>query len=203
MTSPSDDSTTASSLHLSPHELSRLIIDPRMYEQICQTFLPDPLHTAVLRYYNYVSRTIDRLEKELEFHRREQHVIFDHLLASPTFPTLIQPIVQEYRHGTYGHSLSPPRTPSDNNSVEPPSSYQISPEEALVRIPTPDNVGPIVVSGDEKGEMEQKPVGIGKTRKRKAANQMTRGINTHSRHRRFEKTRGVPKYLPGTGDASH
>jgi hypothetical protein len=199
MAFPSDNSTTASSLHLSPHELARLIVDLRTHERVRQTFSSDPLHSAVLQYFNYVSQTIDRLENELELHRREQHAIFDHLLASPIFPTIIQPILQEYRYGSYDQSLSPPHTPSDDNSVEPPSSYQISPEEALVRIQAPDDVSPVVVSNDDKGGLERKPMGIRRTKKRKVANEMTKGINTHSRYRRFEKTSGAPKCLPDDG----
>lgn len=146
MSSSSNDSTTASSLQLSPHEFSRLLLDPEMIHQVSRALDSDPLHSVITRYFCYASQAIDRLEFELEIHRREQGRIFDRLFENQTFQDRIRPIVQNYRrrnmHHPYNRTPSPPHTPSDDNSSDPPSSYRILPEEALARIATPDNSCP-------------------------------------------------------------
>ena len=161
-------------LHISPHEFSRLITDQELTPTVFTTFITEPTHFATLRYYSYVTRTIDRLEKELEIHRREQLLVFDKLFDSQSFRERIQPIVRTHRrrisgirYHPYSQSLAPPRTPSCDHSIAPPSrtpsSIQIRPEEALARIATSDNSGPLSVNGksiDERIGSRENPIVI-------------------------------------------
>lgn len=125
--SNNDNSSTASSPIISPHEFSRLITDPEMTRSVARTFASRPTSTAVLRYYFFLSRSIDRLDQELERHRHERNTIFGHLFEKRSFRMKIQPIIQRYRHlasrthrgyHPYSHSPSPPDTSLTNN---PPS----------------------------------------------------------------------------------
>jgi hypothetical protein len=177
MSSPSDNFPSASPLNLSPHELSRLMTS-ELGQQIPGTFNNSKrLHAAVIRHYYYVSLTIDRLEFDLELHRREQENLFDSLMESQTFQTRIRPILQRYRRRTgqtqyhpYARTPTPPRTPSEDYSIDPPltsSSIRILPEEALARIMTPDCSRPtsserlgreeIQLTDDQKPEPSQNP----------------------------------------------
>jgi hypothetical protein len=144
MTSPSDDSTSASALNL-----SRLIFDLKAFERISETFLPDALHTAVLRYYHHISRTIKRLENELEIQRYGQHAIFDHLLARPTLPILTRPIIRDYK-GRTNHMRHHPycRTPSPHYDDQ---------ERGLKRSPTMEMKEDEDENGEGDGEGRQYP----------------------------------------------
>ena len=106
--------------------------------------------TAILRHYAFLSNTIDELERNLEQHRREQEFTFDILNNDPT---RIEPMVKRFRrqprtgHHPYGRSPTPPRTPSDDNSINPPTtapSLHILPVTALVRLPSSNTSSPVL-----------------------------------------------------------
>ena len=140
-------------LYLSSHELSRMVTHPEFVFPLARMFTNDPLPSAVLRYYGFISQTIDNLEREEERCRQEQETVFEALISNSNFRTRIQPIIRRFREHhvphrfhPYGRTPSPPRTSSSPNSVSPPSeasSIQILPEEALAQIPTPGNNSPV------------------------------------------------------------
>lgn len=154
MPSPSDDSPAASSLNLSPHELSRLVTDSETVERLYKAFLPHPLHITTLRYYHYASQIIYRLEQELDIHQLERQRIFNYLLEGREFRNLIQPIVRDYRERTrrtryhpYGHTPSP--SFSSNTIPLPPSVYNI-----------PDNGSYYTAIDEEPGTTKRNPIVI-------------------------------------------
>ena len=144
----SNNSLTASSSIISPHEFSRLITEPEMTRSLARAFASRPTSTAILCYYFFLSRSIDRLEQDLERHRHEQNTLFDHLFKSRRFRMKVEPIIQRYRQPTpryhpYGHTPSPPGTPSDNNDINLPSNTAIDEE-----IGSKQN--PIIIPDDEE-----------------------------------------------------
>ena len=191
--SSNSSSSSSSDLNLSPHEFSRIITNPDFIPQLSEVF-DDPNPHNLLRYYSFISLTIDQLERELERSRIEQEVVFNGLFEYPRVRTRLQPIIRQSRHQRqvrhrfhpYGRTPSPPRTPSDDNSVSPPSntpsSVPILPEEALARIPSPEipspdsgsprsyhtaiddlpgsKSNPILVGDEEESGSKQRPIEI-------------------------------------------
>ena len=146
-------STMSDSMNLSPFELARIVTNPRLLHHIADSFETDPLMTAILRHYAFLSDTIDELERNLERHRREQEFTFDILNNDQDFLARIEPMVKRFRrqsrtrHHPYRRSSSPPRTPSDNNSINPPItvlSLHILPETALARLPSSNTSSPVL-----------------------------------------------------------
>jgi hypothetical protein len=131
---PSSTSSDVSDLMLSPHELSRLVLEPSMPPIISHTFRRAPTQTAVLRYYAFLSQSIYNHEKELERLREEQEAICGFLTDSPMFRRRVAPLVNDFRRWTrrprfhpYSRTPTPPSTPSNDNSSEPPSDIVIHP----------------------------------------------------------------------------
>ena len=151
--STSDDSRSATLSTLSPPELSRLTTEPQMFHSISDAFLPDSSITVSLRYYAFMSRSIDTLEQELERIHTERQYMYDHLMQSDQFRRRITPVVNEYRlltgqqsqrrYHPYGHTPPPIRTPSWPGSVNPPSTIEIRPAQALARIMESPNASSI------------------------------------------------------------
>ena len=109
--------------------------------------------TAILRHSTFLSDTIDELERNLERHRREQEFTFDILNNDQDFLAQIEPMVKRFRrqprtrHHLYRRSPSPPRTPSDDNSINPPTtvpSLHILPETALAQFPSSNTSSPVL-----------------------------------------------------------
>jgi hypothetical protein len=93
---------------------------------VSNTFASHPTSSATLRYYRFLSLSIDQLELDLERHRLEQQAIFTHLMDSGTFRMKIHPTVQEYRRRPsfhpYRRSSIPPTPPSFHNRVNTDTS---------------------------------------------------------------------------------
>jgi hypothetical protein len=127
---PPSNNDTTSEIILSSDELSRVLVDPDMLFRVARTFASHPTSTATLRYYRFLSLSIDRLELDLERHRLEQQALFTRLMECETFRTKIYPTVQEYRRKArfhpYGRSPSPPSPPSFNNYVNPPPTIEVT-----------------------------------------------------------------------------
>ena len=96
----SNNSSTASSSIISLHKFSHLITEPEMTRSLARAFASRPTSTAILRYYFFLSRSIVRLEQDLERHRHEQNTLFDHLFKSRRFLMKVEPIIQRYRQLT-------------------------------------------------------------------------------------------------------
>lgn len=122
---PSSNDTTSETI-LSYDELSRILVDPDTLYRVSRTFASHPTSSATLRYYRFLSLSIDRLELDLERHRLEQQSIFTHLMDSGTFRMKIHPIIQEYRRRPgfhpYGRSSTSPTPPSFHNRVNTDTS---------------------------------------------------------------------------------
>jgi hypothetical protein len=157
--SPDDSAYLCDSL--SPQELSCLAQEPAMHPILTETFRPGSATTILLRYYEFISTTIDTLERELERHQMDRERLFDHMMGSKRFRQRIHPVLEEFRqfydrqHRTryhpYGHTPSPLRTPSNpmiEGSPTTPSNVQTSPEQdhpstPYLRLSTPHVAGKI------------------------------------------------------------
>ena len=53
-------------MNLSPFELARIVTNPHLLHHIADSFETDPLMTAILRRYAFLSDTIEELERNLE-----------------------------------------------------------------------------------------------------------------------------------------
>jgi hypothetical protein len=82
---------------LSPHELSRFIVDPSMPHTLDRLFQNCPTHIALLRSYLFLTRSMDHLEHVLERHRVEQHALFQRLVDSKIFEPRIEPLIRDFR----------------------------------------------------------------------------------------------------------
>ena len=81
----SSDSYSAPTLIPSPQELSHLITDPYINDQVDRKFKNEPTSSTILRYYTFISHSIAELEEELERHQQEQEILYDNLFTSQTF----------------------------------------------------------------------------------------------------------------------
>jgi hypothetical protein len=148
----SSSSRSSSPLLLSPYELSRIVTNPSLVPALNDSFRNEPKSSNLLRNYAHLTQTITQLEIILERQRDEQEAIFTVLLAERHARERLRPIVKHGRHlrhqlhrfHPYGRTPTPPATPSDSRSFQPPSSdrsVKILPEEALARIMTPSDRG--------------------------------------------------------------
>jgi hypothetical protein len=197
---PMTSSPTTSSLHLSPQELSLLMMNPTMRPSVSSTFAHDPTATAVLRYYCFISQTMDTLEQHLEQCHGERQAVFDFLFQCRDVPTLIRPLVHDFRRRTmgtrshpYGRTPSPSCTPSDDNSVQPPSE---APEETFTRIPT--SIGSALLfnkTTDEHQDQQENANGNQKKTRQSLKKTTTMIEKTRRRSRRNRLTNKKAKKL--------
>ena len=142
-------STTSSLMNLSPFEFARVVMNPRLLPHIADSFKTNPLMMAILQHYAFLSDTIDKLNRNLERHQQEQEFTFSILNNNQDFLTLIEPMVKRFRrqprtrHHPYMRSPSPPQTPSDDNSINPPTTVPSLPETALARLPSSNTSRPV------------------------------------------------------------
>jgi hypothetical protein len=169
--SSSDNLSTTAEPVLSPTELSRLISEPDMLYSISTTFASKPTTTATLRYYAFLSRSINQLELDLDRHQLELQAMFVHLMETRSFQTKIRPIVHEYRRKIrsrfhpYSRTSNSPTPPSTNNSpsidneiqgrvsVELHNRYD-NPYYTAIDDALGSKKHPIIVTDDEKEECE-------------------------------------------------
>lgn len=130
-----------------------------MIHFVARRFAQNSASTAILRYYKFLSFSIEHLEQELERYHQEREVLYDHLFENQTFRTRIRPLVDEFRHRQaqvrhgfhpYGRPTSSPApTPSNNrpaidDSHSQPSS---SPTDDNVRAFIPSPIDPLSHEG--------------------------------------------------------
>ena len=134
----SSNSYSAPTLIPSPQELSHLITDLYINDQVNQKFKNKPTSSAILRYYTFISHSIAELKEELERHQQEWEILYNNLFATQKFCYRIRPIVGEYwhrramerrGHHPYSHKTSP--------STSSTSSSPLSEEFPLLRAPSP------------------------------------------------------------------
>jgi hypothetical protein len=130
--------STASSLMLSPHEFSCILLTEGAPQRFSTLFAEDPANTAILRYYFFISNSIQQFDELLDNYRQEQGKLFEFLMEQEDFATQIAPMVREFRRQTrrtrYGpYQRTPPLvpTPPRSFSIEPPSSP--SPESIFIQ----------------------------------------------------------------------
>ena len=168
----STSATTASSLipppimSLSSNEFAHMMLHSDMPKCLATAFTDDPVATVALRYYSFLTETIERLEKDLLRQRIEQQDIFGHLIRKQRFQQQIAPLVSAYRRQTREERYHPySRTPSPPHceNKDPPSTpltTHISPSTSSPPSPTnrssgssPHEVGtkhnPISIGDDE------------------------------------------------------
>ena len=85
---------------------------PEFVFPLARMFTNEPLPSAILRYYGFISQTIDNLEWEEERCREEQETVFEALISNSNFRTWIQPIIQKFHEHHVSHRFHPyERTP--------------------------------------------------------------------------------------------
>jgi hypothetical protein len=164
-------------MSLSSDEFAQMILHSDMTEQLSATFTDDPVVTIALRYYCFLSETIERLERDLLRQRIEQQDLFGHLIRKRRFQQRIAPLVvayrrpsreERYRYHPYSHTPSPILTPSDadayNNEVLPSTratSPPPSPKNRSSGSSSQEEVGtkrnPITIEDDEPLNTEWQP----------------------------------------------
>ena len=77
-----------------PQELSDIFSDEYTLEKIERKFRRRPNDHALLRYYNFLSITVDELELSLERAQTERESIHDHLFESRKFYTRIRLLIE-------------------------------------------------------------------------------------------------------------
>ena len=97
MSSTGSNDSSPSFLIPSPQELSDIFSDEYTLEKIERKFRRRPNDHALLRYYNFLSITIDELELSLERAQMERESIHDHLFESRKFYTRIRPLIEDFR----------------------------------------------------------------------------------------------------------
>ena len=104
-------SSSSSSAHdertTSAFELRILTLDDLMTERINHAVRDDGVSAAYLRHYNYIARTLARLESELDQAQEEESIIFNHLMASSDFRHTISPVIRTFRRRLQRQGFQP------------------------------------------------------------------------------------------------
>ena len=123
-TNSSDDNQ----LNLFTPELSELVGDPEMVEHLCTEFSDDLISSILIWYYQYVSLCITQAVDVLDRHYEERNNLFRYAISNEGFNRAIQPVTRMYRRKWWelSHPYSWPQshiqTPSDEQSIDPPTS---------------------------------------------------------------------------------
>ena len=96
MSSTVSNDSSPSFLIPSPQELSDIFSDEYTLEKIERKFRRRPNDHALLRYYNFLSITVDELELSLERAQMERESIHNHLFESRKFYTRIRPLIEDF-----------------------------------------------------------------------------------------------------------
>ena len=134
-------SSSSSSLHfVDPLELGHIILDDRMTDLINRLFQTDEGSSAYLRYYHHITRNIHWLEYEVDQLHQEQWDIHGHLMSSPRFQCILQPVVQTHRIRSRRSGFHPytNRPLSRQNSTDSPPSSIPSQLLSNDKLPTED-----------------------------------------------------------------
>jgi hypothetical protein len=174
-TPPSADSTADCSaertrtpppiMSLSSNEFAQMILHSDITEHLSATFSDDPVITIALRYYSFLTESIERLERFLLRHRIEQQDIFGHLIRNHRFQQRLTPLVvayrrpsreERYRYHPYSRTPSPIITPSDADA----SNHEVlSSTQATSPPPSPKSRSSGSSSQEEVGT-ERNPITI-------------------------------------------
>ena len=99
-----------------------------MIHSVARRFSQHSASTAILRFYLFLSSSIEQLEKELERHQQERETLYDHLFENRTFCTRFQPLLDEFRQqqmeihrATHPYSR-PTDSPTPMTTNNPPSN---------------------------------------------------------------------------------
>ena len=97
MSSTVSNDSSPSFLIPSPQELSDITFDKRTLRKIARKFQRRPADHSLLRYYHFLSVTVEELENSLERAQLEQESIHEHLFESRNFTTRIRPLIEDFR----------------------------------------------------------------------------------------------------------
>ena len=162
MSFSSDDLYSAPSPLPSPQEFSHIVTDPSMINDIAQIFASKLTSSALLRYYGFLSQSIEQLECQLKDQQKEREVLFDHLFDSRSFRTKIRPIVSKHRHRQAqirrgfqpdSHTSSSPPNPSPSSS-----SNEVPLQSSSHHVPNKDSYHAAI--DEEPGANKQNPIMI-------------------------------------------
>jgi hypothetical protein len=99
-----------------------------MIHSVARRFSQHSASTAILRFYHFLSSSIEQLEKELERHQQEREILYDHLFENRTFCTRFQPLLDEFRqrqmeiHRAIHPYSRPTNSPTPVTTNNPPSN---------------------------------------------------------------------------------
>jgi hypothetical protein len=117
------------------YEFSRLVLDTDMTPYLHNAVVEDSAAASQIRHYQFVARTICRLEYELDQIRQEERTLFDHLFSHEDFQDAMRPVLRKYRRRIRRKGLHPythrPLGQSRPNSpprLSVPTDYPIPPE---------------------------------------------------------------------------
>jgi hypothetical protein len=153
---------------LSPEELSQILLHPDFPHQIAATFDDEPVVTVALRYFSFISYQANELERLLEIHRSEQERLFTDLMVHSRFRRDINPFVIEHRrtrYHPYRRTPSPVSTPSNDDSISPPTSPPDDPsptrEIPVLQPPSPANsLASYVTAAEVPGSSPENPIDV-------------------------------------------
>ena len=97
MSSTVSNDSSPSFLIPSPQELSDMTFDERTLRKIARKFRRHPTDHLLLRYYHFLSVTVEELENSLERAQLERESIHEHLFESQNFTTRIRPLIEDFR----------------------------------------------------------------------------------------------------------
>ena len=97
MPSTVSNDSSPSFLIPSPQELSDITFDERTLRKIARKFRRRPADHSLLRYYHFLSVTIEELENSLERAQLERESIHEHLFESRRFTNRIKPLIEDFR----------------------------------------------------------------------------------------------------------
>ena len=97
MSSTVSNNSSPSFLIPSPQELSDITSDERTLRKIARKFRQRPADHSLLRYYHFLSVTVEELENSLERAQLEWEFIHEHLFESRRFTTQIRPLIEDFR----------------------------------------------------------------------------------------------------------
>ena len=96
MSTTASNNSSPSFLIPSPQELSNITFDERTLRKIARNFQQRPADHALLRYYHFLSVTVNKLENSLERAQLERESIHKHLFESQRFQTRIRPLIEDF-----------------------------------------------------------------------------------------------------------